>query len=209
MIAPKIGRPRAISCSWVLTPGGRITAANRLLWARHQDSRRLARMRLRSRRSPEATATAGEALFSYGWAGFDASLKLTDLKDSAGRWRYGSWVLALGALTARGVIRGGLRIGPEAYRTEPTPVRLDQDTWLVPTVTNGVLGFRIEQSEIVLERRGYTFLTYSKLVVLYRALIADEKLNKSRRDFLSKKIARTIQTPKSAGPDPVLPLEKQ
>src|SRR5207244_1288624 len=48
-------------------------------------------------------------------------------------------------------------------------------------------------SEVILERRSYTFLTYSKLVVLYRALLADEKLTTSRRQFLMKKIARTIQ----------------
>ena len=52
---------------------------------------------------------------------------------------------------------------------------------------------RKSDSEVVLERRGYTFLTYSKLVVLYRALIAEEKRNSSKRQFLSKKIARTVQ----------------
>jgi len=48
-------------------------------------------------------------------------------------------------------------------------------------------------ADVVLERRGYTFFTYSKLVVLYRSLLADEKLNATRRQFLMKKIARTIQ----------------
>ncbi len=48
-------------------------------------------------------------------------------------------------------------------------------------------------SEVVLERRSYTFFTYSKLVVLYRSMLSDEKLNASRRQFLIKKIARTMQ----------------
>ncbi len=48
-------------------------------------------------------------------------------------------------------------------------------------------------AEVVLERRSYTFFTYSKLVVLYRSLLSEEKLNISRRLFLMKKIARTVQ----------------
>lgn len=134
-----------------LPAGSQLTAANRLLWARHQDSRALARWRLRSRRSPEATAAAGDTYFSYRWSGFEASLPLQRLKDERGKWRYGSWLIALGALTARGVARGGLRWGVEAYRADPVPFPLDAGTWLVPTVTNGVLGFRIERSEVMLE----------------------------------------------------------
>jgi CDP-glycerol glycerophosphotransferase len=134
-----------------LPANGRLTAANRVLWARHQDSRKLVRLRLRSVSSPEATAASGDAYFSYRRAGFDATLRLADLKDGTGAWRYGSWLLALGALTARGVARGGLKMGVEAYRTDPTPITLDADTRLIPTVTNGVLGFRIEQSGVTLE----------------------------------------------------------
>lgn len=52
---------------------------------------------------------------------------------------------------------------------------------------------RKSDSELALERRSYTFLTYSKLVVLYRSLIAEQKINPTRRAFLMKKIARTIQ----------------
>jgi CDP-glycerol glycerophosphotransferase len=134
-----------------LPANGRVTAANRVLWARHQDSRRMVRLRMRSRPSPAATAAEGDAYFSYRRSGFDASLRLADLKDAAGRWRYGSWLLALGALTPRGVARGGLRLGVEAYRTDPMPITLDQDTRLIPTVTNGVLGFRVEESGVALE----------------------------------------------------------
>jgi CDP-glycerol glycerophosphotransferase len=130
---------------------GRLTAANRVLWARHQESRRLVRLRMRSRLSPEATAAAGDAHFSYRRSGFEATLRLADLQDQAGNWQYGSWLLALGALTTRGVARGGLRVGVEAYRTDPLPITLDQDTRLIPTVTNGVLGFRIEKSGVALE----------------------------------------------------------
>ncbi len=49
------------------------------------------------------------------------------------------------------------------------------------------------KSEVALERRAYTFFTYSKLVVLYRSLIAEQKLAAAERMFLVKKIARTIQ----------------
>lgn len=48
-------------------------------------------------------------------------------------------------------------------------------------------------SELDLEWRSHTFLMYSKLVVLYRSLIAEEKLNASRRQYLMKKIARIVQ----------------
>jgi CDP-glycerol glycerophosphotransferase len=129
---------------------GRISAANRVLWARHQDSRRMVRLRLRSRSSPEATAATGDARFSYRRSGFEATFRLADLKNGSGRWRYGTWLLALGALTARGVARGGLKIGAEAYRTDPVPIPLDQDTRLIPMVTNGVLGFRIEKAAAAL-----------------------------------------------------------
>ncbi|MPZ26652.1 MAG: glycosyltransferase [Micromonosporaceae bacterium] len=130
-----------------LPANGPLTARNRLIWARHQESRRLVRLRLRGHRSPEATAVAS-GHFSYRAAGFEAVLPLADLKDPAGRWRYGTWLLALGAWTTRGVARSGLRIGPEAYRTDPLPITLDEDTRLIPTVTNGVLGFRIEESSV-------------------------------------------------------------
>jgi CDP-glycerol glycerophosphotransferase len=129
-----------------LPANGPLTARNRMIWARHQESRRLVRLRLRGRRSPEATAVAGAPHFSYRGAGFEAELPLADLRDRAGQWRYGTWLLALGALTARGVARSGLRIGPEAYRTDPRPIALDADSRLIPTVTHGVLGFRIEKS---------------------------------------------------------------
>jgi HD-GYP domain-containing protein (c-di-GMP phosphodiesterase class II) len=50
------------------------------------------------------------------------------------------------------------------------------------------------KAEVVLERRSYTFFSYSKLVVLYRSLIAEQKLPQAQRSFLVKKIARTIQS---------------
>jgi HD-GYP domain-containing protein (c-di-GMP phosphodiesterase class II) len=64
------------------------------------------------------------------------------------------------------------------------------------------LPFRVNKSltvgrrsgaEVVLERRGYTFFTYSKLVVLYRTLLAEERPNPNRREYLMKKISRTVQ----------------
>lgn len=65
----------------------------------------------------------------------------------------------------------------------------------LPLRINKPLGVgKKSDSEVILERRSYTFFTYSKLVVLYRSLLADEKLNASRRLFLIKKIARTMQT---------------
>jgi HD-GYP domain-containing protein (c-di-GMP phosphodiesterase class II) len=54
-------------------------------------------------------------------------------------------------------------------------------------------GGKKSDADVVLERRGYTFFTYSKLVVLYRSLLSDEHLNATRRQFLMKKIARTVQ----------------
>ena len=49
------------------------------------------------------------------------------------------------------------------------------------------------EAEVKLERRGYTFLTYSKLVVLFRSLIAEQNPSITRRMFLRKKISRTVQ----------------
>ncbi len=49
-------------------------------------------------------------------------------------------------------------------------------------------------AEVILERRGHTFLTYAKLVILLRTLIAEEQLTSSRRAFLVRKIARLVQS---------------
>ena len=65
----------------------------------------------------------------------------------------------------------------------------------LPFRVNKTLGTRgsASRAEAVLERRSYAFLTYSKLVVLYRSLLAEEHLTASRRQYLTKKIARTVQ----------------
>src|SRR5437588_3184080 len=64
----------------------------------------------------------------------------------------------------------------------------------IPFRLNKPLGSgKKSRSEVTLERRSYTFFTYSKLVVLYRNLISQQKLIASERAFLLKKIARTIQ----------------
>ena len=64
----------------------------------------------------------------------------------------------------------------------------------IPFRVNKPLGTGSKSTaDVVLERRTYTFFTYSKLVVLYRTLLSEEKPNSSRRNFLMKKIARTVQ----------------
>ena len=55
------------------------------------------------------------------------------------------------------------------------------------------LGGKQNRADVTLERRTYSFFTYSKLVVLYRNLIAAEKIAASQRAFLLKRIARTVQ----------------
>ncbi len=50
------------------------------------------------------------------------------------------------------------------------------------------------KAEVTLERRSYTFFTYSKLVVLYRTLVAEQKIPAAQQSFLIKKITRTIQS---------------
>ena len=65
----------------------------------------------------------------------------------------------------------------------------------IPFRLNKPLGTgKKSRSEVTLERRSYTFFTYSKLVVLYRNLISQQKLIASERAFLLKKLARTIQS---------------
>ena len=63
----------------------------------------------------------------------------------------------------------------------------------IPFRLNKPLGVKKSRGEVQLERRSYTFFTYSKLVVLYRNLISQQKVIASERAFLLKKIARTIQ----------------
>ncbi len=54
-------------------------------------------------------------------------------------------------------------------------------------------GTRKSGTEVKLERRSYTFFTYSKLVVLYRSLVAAQTMPAAQRAFLVKKIVRTVQ----------------
>jgi HD-GYP domain-containing protein (c-di-GMP phosphodiesterase class II) len=64
----------------------------------------------------------------------------------------------------------------------------------LPVRINKPLGVRTKgDSAAVLERRAYTFLTYSKLVVLYRSLVTDVSGNLARRHYTVKKICRTIE----------------
>jgi HD-GYP domain-containing protein (c-di-GMP phosphodiesterase class II) len=48
-------------------------------------------------------------------------------------------------------------------------------------------------AEAILERRAYTFLTYSKLVVLCRSLIAETGANPAKRNYLVRKVSRTVE----------------
>ncbi len=64
----------------------------------------------------------------------------------------------------------------------------------LPLRINKSLGVRTKgDSAAVLERRAYTFLTYSKLVVLYRTLLTDRSKNPAKRNYTVKKIGRTIE----------------
>jgi HD-GYP domain-containing protein (c-di-GMP phosphodiesterase class II) len=101
-----------------------------------------------------------------------------------------------GSLDAEGV-RQLLRIlvyaPPEKRRFAALEAELKASG--LPFRINKTLGTRggASRAEAVLERRGYAFFTYSKLVVLYRSLLAEEHPTASRRHYLTKKIARTIQ----------------
>ena len=63
----------------------------------------------------------------------------------------------------------------------------------IPFKVNKPLGGGKSDAEVTLERRAYTFLTYSKLVMLYRSLVAEQTPTVTRHMFLRKKISRTIQ----------------
>ncbi len=64
----------------------------------------------------------------------------------------------------------------------------------IPFHINKPLEIEDNEADLALERRSLTFLTYTKLAVLYGTLLADEKLNANRRHYLMKKIARTVQS---------------
>ena len=74
---------------------------------------------------------------------------------------------------------------------------------LDPAIRASRIPFRINRpiagggrtdEEAILERRSQTIFTYAKLVVLYQNLMADEKPNPVRRQFLTKKAGRVVQT---------------
>jgi HD-GYP domain-containing protein (c-di-GMP phosphodiesterase class II) len=61
-------------------------------------------------------------------------------------------------------------------------------------INKPIIGGKKSESEIVLERRALAFQTYSKLVVLYEGVGGAEKPTAAKRQFLMKKIGRTVQT---------------
>jgi CDP-glycerol glycerophosphotransferase len=124
---------------------GRLTAANRIFWARHERTRRRARLSARSHPSPLATASALESSWSYRRSGFTATLDLRGLRDQSGEWGYGTWVIAMGAVTLRGLHRGGLRIGPDANRMDVEPFQVDAGTRLLPYFEDGVMKLSLER----------------------------------------------------------------
>ena len=64
----------------------------------------------------------------------------------------------------------------------------------LPFRINKQLGVKNKgSSEVVLERRAYAFLTYSKLVVLCRTLMTEKEGNPAKRHYVVKKVTRTIE----------------
>ena len=131
---------------------GPVTAGNRLFWARNEQTRRLIRLPVRSFQSPLATASALDGSWSYRRSGFRAALDLRRLADSAGGWSRGTWALALGVLTPRGLHRGGLRVGPEANRLDLESYQLDPHHRVVPFAEDGVLKLRVDRAQATLEQ---------------------------------------------------------
>jgi HD-GYP domain-containing protein (c-di-GMP phosphodiesterase class II) len=82
---------------------------------------------------------------------------------------------------------------PAAERKLPTIQSALQAAGL-PFRINKPLGVRNRgNAEAILERRAYTFLTYSKLVVLCRTLLAETGANPAKRHYLVRKISRTVE----------------
>ena len=64
----------------------------------------------------------------------------------------------------------------------------------LPVQVNRTLGARKRgEMDAAMERRLYTFATYSKLVVLFRGLLTDDGQHEIRRRFLMRKTTRTVQ----------------
>lgn len=130
---------------------GALTAANRLMWARHRETRKLVRVRIRSSTSELATASTRDSDWSYRRSGFRARLDLGSLRDANGNWLYGTWALAMGSVTPRGFHRAGVRAGPDVDRADPGPSHVDAFVRLVPYIEHGVMKLRVERTEAVLE----------------------------------------------------------
>jgi CDP-glycerol glycerophosphotransferase len=134
---------------------GAVTAANRLMWARHRETRKLVRLRIRSSRSELATASTLDSNWSYRNSGFRAKLDLRSLRDANGDWLYGTWVLAMGSVTPRGFHRAGIHAGPAIDRVDPRLYHVDDFARLVPYIEHGVMKLRVERNEAVLEEARY------------------------------------------------------
>ncbi|HSP15015.1 MAG TPA: HD domain-containing phosphohydrolase [Thermoanaerobaculia bacterium] len=151
---------------------------------------------------------AGEGQISFQVKDRSIFVNGTKLKLSADEYELARGIFEF--FEERGI--GGFTI-EAALTTESTRSLLKALVYLPPTerkfenidaaIKASGIPFRINRplgggkksdSEIVLERRALSFQTYAKLVVLYQSLIAGDRVNAAKRQFVMKKIGRTVQT---------------
>ena len=94
--------------------------------------------------------------------------------------------------TVRRLLEILVYVSPEGRRFESLRQELDDSG--VPVRINRTLGTRAVDGSAAMERRLYAFVTYSKLIVLYRTLIADSEVHPMKRRFLMRKTTRTVQS---------------
>lgn len=123
---------------------GRLTAANRLIWARHEKSGAKVRIPFKTTQTSDASVILNERSWWDGrHTGFDAALDVEKLKNAEGKWLYGQWRLKMGAVTPRGLVRGGLRGGVPSTPRDLRPIDVDADARIVPAIKNGVMTLRV------------------------------------------------------------------
>ncbi len=129
---------------------GRLTAANRAIWATHDKSGTKHRVPFQATPSPQAAASQPEhAEWSAGYAGYDARLDLGMLKKN-GRWLYGIWRLTMTAMTPRGLCKGPLAAGSILIARDLRPIDVDADVRIIPIIEDGALILRVKKTEAML-----------------------------------------------------------
>ncbi|MFC1433173.1 CDP-glycerol glycerophosphotransferase family protein [Streptacidiphilus sp. N1-3] len=93
---------------------------------------------------PAATATSGQTLHNYDWAGFEVTLNPERLKRR-GEWQLGDWKVTVGVFSRGKVGRSRIKAGPAGSSPWLPPLQVEEDIRVVFRIEDEHLYLRVEK----------------------------------------------------------------